>query len=103
MAENYQHKDVAVRFDVFLDGKETAPDNASVAVYAPGKDFLGLYKPTIKQNEVSYVLEGDQVEKVGKYFFVFDVKVKGLGEYTHIIDVTVKELPVPVQEEEGVA
>ena len=97
MTEYYQDKDIAVRFEVFKDGKTTHPLNAIAIVYDPDGNFIKKGVCHISKNEVSYVLKGINVEKTGKYSFVFDVSIRWLGKYTHVVEVQVKKLPVKVK------
>ena len=95
--EYYQHSDIVIRFDVFKDGGKEIPSDAWVLVYDPDKEYLKKDKATIKGNEVRYILKGKDVEKIGKYTFVFRVRIRQLGNYTHIVKVTSQKLPVPVE------
>ena len=94
MTEYYQNKDITVRFEVFKDGKSSHPLNAAVDVYDPDGEYIKRGAARVKGNEVSYVLKGKDVEKTGKYSFVFDVGMRWLGKYTHVVEVQVKKLPV---------
>ena len=96
MAKYYQYRDITIRFDVFKDGKKVTPGNASVLVYDPDKEYLGKESARVVGNEVRYVLRGKEVVKIGKYTFVFKVRIRQLGDYTHIVEVDVQKLPVPV-------
>lgn len=99
MSEYYQHRDVVIRFDVFKDGDEITPGRASVLTYDPDKVYLGKDTAQIKGSEVRHILKGNKVEKIGKYTFVFNVRIKQLGDYTHIVNVHVQKLPVPAKKQ----
>lgn len=98
MAENYQYQDIIIRFDVYKDGEETRPEIASVVVYDPDRKYTGRHYANIVGSEVRYILQGTEVQKVGRYIFVFQVKVEGLGDYTHVVKVNVESLPIPIEE-----
>ena len=97
MTEYYQYRDVTIRFDVFKDGADVTPGNASVLIYDPDKAYLGKDTAKIMGNEVRFILKGNKVEKVGSYYFIFNVKIKQLGDYTHRVKVNTQKLPVPVK------
>jgi len=98
MAEFYESQDIPIRFDVFKDGQNTTPGFASVVVYDPDKEYILKENAKVSGSEVRYVLKGKNVEKIGKYIFVFKVRVKELGDYTHIVEAKVQKLPVPIRE-----
>lgn len=97
MAEYYQYRDVLIRFDVFKDGRDVTPTDASVEVYDPDEKFVGRDVARVDGSEVSYVLEGGKVEKIGEYIFVFEVGIRQLGDYTHVVNAPVKEFPVKTE------
>lgn len=101
MGEFYQNQDIVVRFDVLEDGKPVEPNSATVAIYAPDSQFLGDGNVEIVGSEVRCILNGDNVDQVGKYRFMFQVKVGGFGGNLHIVNVDVKESPIPSKEEEN--
>jgi len=98
MTEYYQNRDVVIRFDVFEDGDAVRPINASVLIYVPGPEYLGEDTAEIEGNEVRYILNGDNVERIGDYTFIFKVRIKELGDYTHIVKVDVQKLPIQGKE-----
>ena len=98
MTEYYQNRDAVVRFDVFVDGDPVTPISASVLSYDPDKEYISKDGASIKGSEVRYILKGNKVEKVGKYTFIFKVKIRELGDYTHVVNAEVKKLPVPDKE-----
>lgn len=100
MAEFYQNQDIVVRFDVLEDGKPVEPNSASVAIYAPDGQFLGHGNVEIMDSEVRCILQGDNVDQVGKYRFMFQVKVRGFGGNFHVVNVDVKESPIPIENKE---
>lgn len=100
MSEYYQYRDVVIRFDVFKDGDDVTPVNASVLIYDPDKEYIGKEPARIEGSEVRFILKGKKVEKVGEYTFIFKVSIRKLGDYTHIVKVKVQKLPVPVKGKE---
>ncbi len=99
MGEFYQNQDLVVRFDVLEDGKPVEPDSATVAIYAPDSQFLGDGNVEIMGSEVRSILSGDKVDQVGKYRFMFEIKVRGFGGNFHVVNVDVKESPIPIESE----
>lgn len=97
MSEYYQGHDVIIRFDVLKDGDEVSPSQAVVSVYDEDKKFIVQDTARVEGNEVSYLLNGDKVEKAGGYVFVFEVTIRGLGDYTHVVNIEVSEAPEEVQ------
>ena len=97
MTEYYQYRDVVVNFDVTKDGEDTTPQRALVSVFDPDKKDIKRDRAKVKGNEVSYNLKGKEVEKVGKYTFMFDVKITGFGVATHKVEAVTKKSPVPVK------
>jgi len=87
----YQHEDIFVRFDVLKDGEPTKPNTVTVVVYDPDKEFLTREIPDIVDTEVSFMLAGEMVEKVGGYTFVFKVGIMGFGTYNHVVKIDVLE------------
>ena len=95
--EYYQGKDVGIRFEVFKDGEEIRPGSAVVSIYRDKRQFVKQDVASVSGNEVKYILKGEDVQFAGKYIFVFDVAVRGMGNYTHVVDVEVKKLPVKLR------
>ena len=95
MEEFYQNQDIVVRFTVLKDGKPVSASSAKVPVYGPDRQFIGYGETSISGSEVRGLLKAEHVEKVGKYIFMFKVKIRNFGEQPHVVEVKVKKSPVP--------
>ena len=99
MTEFYKGKDIITRFDVFEDGKEKSPEGGYVVIYDPDNEYIARDNIEIIGSEVRHILEGQYVNKVGTYTFVFTMRMRGLGEYTHVVKAYVESLPVMEEEQ----
>jgi hypothetical protein len=89
--QNYVGDAIAIKFEVFMDGKPARILQSVVEVYDP-KDTLVIREQTkiTNRKEISYSLDGGKVTDRGEYKFFFELLIDNYGDITKVIKRKVK-------------
>lgn len=91
MEEHPIGSDIPIKFDVWVSGKPGVATSAGADIYDPDSRYIAAGPAKTRNSEVSFVLDGDKIEKVGIHTAIFKVTVRGVGETEHVVKFKVKK------------